>query len=399
MKTGTRTPIKVLSIGHSYAIALNRAILRELARDRSFAITVGAPRVLDGDLRRTACEPEPARSRLRMVALDATFTGYVNLLGYDAVQLARLIESDAFDIVFAWVEPWTLAARQIVDALGRRAVRFCFWTFQNLPRKYPRPFAAIEKRVVARADLWIAGTDAIRQVQIARGYPSRRARVLPHAVDATRFRPSASRTRQAMLRTLNLRAPVIGFAGRLVEEKGLDIVMAAVERLDASLPWSVLIMGAGPYETIVKSWARRRGRAARVRIRLLKHDDVPRYLAAVDLLLVPSQTRAHWREQFGRVVIEAFAAGVPVIASDSGALPYCAGNAARVIAEGDVAAWSHALDALLRDVGARRALARRGRARARQFSAPVVAADLGRIFRALHQKGGRGYRPAVTKDE
>ena len=57
------------------------------------------------------------------------------------------------------------------------------------------------------------------------------------------------------------------------------------------------------------------------------HDDVPEYLNAMDLLCAPSQTTARWREQFGRMLIEAMACGVPVVASRSGEIPYVVGDA------------------------------------------------------------------------
>ena len=84
-------PIRVLTIGHSYTIALNRAIVRELAKTRDFEITVVAPKFLLGDLRSVSIEPEPPASNLRIVALDATFSQFPQLLGYDAVQLTRVV--------------------------------------------------------------------------------------------------------------------------------------------------------------------------------------------------------------------------------------------------------------------------------------------------------------------
>ena len=67
------------------------------------------------------------------------------------------------------------------------------------------------------------------------------------------------------------------------------------------------------------------------------HDDVPAFLNAMDVLCAPSQTTARWREQFGRMLIEAMACGVPVIASRSGEIPYVVGDAGLVVDEADVA--------------------------------------------------------------
>jgi glycosyltransferase involved in cell wall biosynthesis len=376
------SPLRVLSIGHSYAVALNRAVLRSLATDTSFDVTVAAPRVLDGDLRRVRLEPEPAGSRLRVVALDATFTRHLNLLEYEPAQLATVAASRKFDVVMAWAEPWTLAARQVVRVLKPRQ-RFCFYTFHNLATERPSPFAGIEAEVVERADRWLASTEDIKRVLTGCGYPARLARVVPPAVDLTRFRPNRPGETRAILTRLGLNRPVIGFAGRLVEEKGLGIVMQALERQDRGAAWSWLIMGSGPCEKTLSAWARRRRWTDRVAVRLLKHDAMPRHVAALDMLLAPSRTTPHWREQFGRVVIEAFASGVPAVVSDSGALPFVGGDAVKVVGESDVNGWSRAIATLLADPDARTVLSQRGLVRARQFSAEAVAGTLASVFREM----------------
>jgi len=101
---------------------------------------------------------------------------------------------------------------------------------------------------------------------------------------------------------------------------------------------------------------------------------VPSYLNAMDLLCAPSQTTPRWREQFGRMLTESFACGVPVIASDSGEIPHVVGDAGVIVGEGDRGAWVAAVTSLLDDVERRDALSRRGRQRAESVYAwPIVA--------------------------
>lgn len=71
--------------------------------------------------------------------------------------------------------------------------------------------------------------------------------------------------------------------------------------------------------------------------------DVPPLLSALDVLCVPSLTTPKWREQFGRVIVEAMACGVPVIGSTSGEIPHVLGNAGLVVEEDNVQAWADAL--------------------------------------------------------
>jgi glycosyltransferase involved in cell wall biosynthesis len=106
----------------------------------------------------------------------------------------------------------------------------------------------------------------------------------------------------------------------------------------------------------------------------IRHDAVPTYLNAMDVLCAPSQTTAAWREQFGRMLIEAMACGVPVIATRSGEIPYVVEGTGILVEEHDEEALADAITRLLDDEGLRRRLAERALCRVRdQFAWPVVA--------------------------
>jgi len=94
----------------------------------------------------------------------------------------------------------------------------------------------------------------------------------------------------------------------------------------------------------------------------------------MDVLCAPSETTSQWREQFGRMLIEAMACGVPVIASRSGEIPHVLSDAGVLIEERDIAGLTQAIDSLLGDPGRRRELASKGLTRARErFAWPIVA--------------------------
>jgi glycosyltransferase involved in cell wall biosynthesis len=138
-------------------------------------------------------------------------------------------------------------------------------------------------------------------------------------------------------------------------------------------PWNALLVGSGPLQEALARWAAPHG--ARVRIITgVRHDEVPDYLNAMDVLCVPSRTTPGWREQFGRVLIEAFACGVAVVGSDSGEVPHVIDEAGLVVGEADEAGWVGALTRLLDDRALRREYGERGRARAHATYAWSVVA-------------------------
>jgi glycosyltransferase involved in cell wall biosynthesis len=175
--------------------------------------------------------------------------------------------------------------------------------------------------------------------------------------------------------------PVVGFLGRFVEEKGLTLLLRALEGV--CHPWRALFVGGGPLEPRLREWGRDHEGAVRI-LTTVRHQDVPRYLNAIDLLVAPSQTRPNWREQFGRMIVEAFATGVAVIGSSSGELPRTIGDAGLVVDEQDLDAWTRAIEMLISDADLRARYARSGLVRARErFALPTIARKHLELFERL----------------
>jgi phosphatidyl-myo-inositol dimannoside synthase len=140
----------------------------------------------------------------------------------------------------------------------------------------------------------------------------------------------------------------------------------------------------------LSEWAKDAGDAVRV-VTGVKHDEVPAYLNAMDVLCAPSLTTPRWREQFGRMLIEAMACGVPVVASDSGEMPHVVGDVGEIIPEGDAEQLRDCFTRLLEDSEHRMELSRRGRERAlREFALPAVAARHLDFFSDVLAGRGRG---------
>ncbi|MGH7925292.1 MAG: glycosyltransferase family 4 protein [Candidatus Binatus sp.] len=375
--------ISVLTIGHSYVVAENRALIREVARDPQFDVTVAAPMAFRSGLGPIELQPEPPGSSVKLKPLAARFTNWTQIFAYDRRGLATLIGNGAFDVVHAWEEPYIYAGYQIVRAMAKSDAAFCFRTAQNIDKRYPFPFSRFERAARERAQGWIAGGNLVFESMVRRGFPKERGRIITLAVDLDAFRPLAPERKQTVARDLGLRPPIVAYVGRLTRAKGIDLMMRAMDAVVGSTHWSLLVMGAGPMEGELRNWAAARGWNDRVQIRLVPHRDVPRYLGAADILLAPSQTGPRWREQFGRMVIEAFACGVPVLGSDSGEIPYVVGDAGKVLPESDAEKWAKAIIEMLGSAELRADMARRGFARVQAYSVAAVARQYRAYYRDL----------------
>jgi phosphatidylinositol alpha-1,6-mannosyltransferase len=367
-------PRRLLSIAHSYVVAMNRRLAHEMARvggDR-WEVTAVAPTYFHGgnDLRPVRLEtngPEPCR----IVAVPAYLTRRVHVFFYG--WRLRSLLAERWDLVHCWEEPYILVGGQVAWWLRHRTP-LVYRTAQSLNKKYPVPFNWIERYAMARAAGWIcSGTLVAKTLSERRGYAERPRDVIPLGVDVNCFRPDRA-ARESIHRKLGWgvdHPPVVGYLGRFVPEKGLEVLQRALDQVVT--PWRALFVGTGASEPSLRAWARAYG--DRVRICTdVKHDQVPAYLNAMDMLCAPSQTTPAWKEQFGRMVIEAFATGRAFLGSDSGEIPYVTADTGVIIGEQDVPGWARAIAGLLEDPARRADLGSRGLERAHtEFAWPVVA--------------------------
>ncbi len=108
-----------------------------------------------------------------------------------------------------------------------------------------------------------------------------------------------------------------------------------------------------------------------------------------DCLVLPSLTRRNWKEQFGRVLIEAMACEVPVIGSSSGEIPRVIADAGMVFQEGDISDLAKRIEMLLCDKELRASLGRKGRERVlARYTQKKVALDTYGIYEDLMSKQG-----------
>jgi glycosyltransferase involved in cell wall biosynthesis len=261
------------------------------------------------------------------------------------------------DIIHVEEEPDSLAAVEAVWArqLWASTARLVLFTWQNIRRKRRAAVEQLARYVLQHVDHVIAGNREATDVLYQQGYKGP-VTILPQlGVDTETFKPREAST---LRHQLGLGRFVVGFAGRFVPAKGLDILIKAAAQLNDS---HVLLVGRGPMQTMVESLAYSLGLAGRLTIiGAVPHHQVPLYLNAMDVLVLPSRTTPQWKEQFGHVLIEAMACGTPVIGSDSGAIPEVIDSAGLIFQESDENALADHLRRLAGNPDELRQMSQRG---------------------------------------
>jgi glycosyltransferase involved in cell wall biosynthesis len=302
--------------------------------------------------------PEPFDTVIQPIALNGR-----NHWHWYRGGLGSVMESIRPDLVHIDEEHYSFVTYQVLREATARGIPALFFTWQNLFKRYPWPFRAIEQYVFSHTLGAIAGNQEALQVLRRKGY-TRSVAVIPQfGTDPSTFQPAPSALRQQL--GLDPEALVVGYVGRLIPEKGLDTLLDAMLPLMARDPRRrLLFAGSGPWQETASARIQAAGMADRVVfVPWMPSARMPELMNALDILVLPSLTTPRWKEQFGRVLTEAMACEVPVVGSSSGEIPHVVGTAGKVFPEGDVDALRFILDELLTDASTRRDLGQRGRER------------------------------------
>lgn len=271
----------------------------------------------------------------RFYFLDCRFNGRFHLHHFPG--LGGLLDRLRPDLLHIDEEPYNLASGLAAFAARRRRIPSLFFAWQNLVRRYPPPFSLIE-RYCYRTCGAIAGTEQAARVLRTKGFAGPLATIPQFGIDPEMFASAASGPWAG-------EELVVGYAGRLVPEKGLTTLLQAAAMLDPAP--RLRIAGTGPLAGELRRAGADGPLAGRVEV-LGRFDSgqMPEFLNSVQVLVLPSLDRANWMEQFGRVLVEAMACERVVVGSDSGAIPLVVGDAGLIVPQADPGALARSLDRL-----------------------------------------------------
>lgn len=318
--------------------------------------------------------------RIRAFAPQAVYasTVFYGLLRA-RTKLPLVCRSVGNDVLRPWLGypyPWPSAA--VGAPRVQRALRWWLEHGQH-PDWVDRLFRRERERVMRSAALAqsgiLANSDFTAGLLSGLGVEAARIEVVSGGVDAQRFAPAPG-ARAAARAALGIAhdAIVLLTVCRLVEKKGVEVLLDAASRLAPKFPTlELVVVGDGRKRRSYEARAEALGIGHRVRFEgRVPHEAVPRYFWASDVFVLASYESRHAGgevrdvETMGRVLCEANAAGVPLVATRSGGTPSVVrdGHNGLLVAPDDAAALAGAIERVLSTPGLGASLVDAGRRRA-----------------------------------
>ncbi len=332
--------VRVLIVSKALIVGAYQRKAEELAKLPGMDLTVAIPPYWREGAHRIQLE----RAYLmgyKLVVLPMVFNGRYHVHFYR--RLGALLDSFQPHVFHIDEEQHNLATYQGMRLAATRSIPALFYTWQNIDQRYPPPFSFFERYNLRHAAYAMAGNAAAAAITREKGYKGPIAVIPQFGVDPEMFHLRTEADRGDRF--------VIGFvagAGRLIAAKGLHVLLDALGGLPGD--WELRVIGTGEAREPAEEQVRRLGISSKTTFLGTQASTVmPDVLRGFDLLVGPSLTTAHWKEQFGRMLVEAMSCGVSVIGSTSGEIPHVLGDAGVVTPEGDSAALRAAIARLMDD--------------------------------------------------
>jgi glycosyltransferase involved in cell wall biosynthesis len=368
--------MRILIVDHYGGEPMQQGFYRTLARAAGNTVTLLIPdRWSDGFVEHIG--KREAADNFRVIPAQTLFRGRT----HRAVTLGlwSLLRSERFDLLYVNAEPENF--QTLYALIGRKLfapfTKIILMSWRNVdfpkgvyPYRAPLLHSVCERVALHSIDALVAHNEAAKNILYPKG--STHIRLIPPWVDTETFLPG---DKEKSKHQLGIRGYTIGYAGRLITEKGVDLLLQASADLEFS--YELLIIGSGAEEKRLRGLAAQLGISDRIHwIGPIPRVRLPDHLLAMDVLVLPSRTTPLWREQFGRILIEAMACGVPVIGSDSAEIPRTIGSAGLTFPEGNAGALTQQLKLVHDDPALSLKLANHSRDRAKSIYSTNVIVNL-----------------------
>ncbi|MBI5700909.1 glycosyltransferase family 4 protein [Candidatus Saganbacteria bacterium] len=362
---------KVLFIWHAAVVETYQKYIAELAEHNDLEITLLMPKGnVEGSRYVEAFIPKNAKYKIIVGYLfypKDILIGFYPLLPYYLFKVKP-------DIIHMFEEPWhnIAAYMDLWSSIICPKAKLIFQTFQNQVEEYQKSWIRTQNWTFKRSSAAIACAEEMKDVLLHWGYKKPIHVVYP-GIETKLFSPQdPARIKDK----LGLKEFTIGYFGRMIKEKGIEDLIAACKKL--AFHYKLMFIGNGPDREYFKSIAQNA-----TFIDAVTPNEINEYYSALDVFVLPSRTTKNWKEQFGRVLVEAMLCGVPVIGSSSGEIPKVIGNAGLVFKEKDPNDLALKITSIRQDPGLARSLTTNGLSRGKIFDWKIVADKVYEAYKSL----------------
>ncbi|HEX2715270.1 MAG TPA: glycosyltransferase family 4 protein [Candidatus Acidoferrales bacterium] len=378
--------MRLLVVGHPLTIAWNQRKYVEMKRvEPGLRLRVVVPKQIHDTFSTYRWEAHPELGPGEVNPLASAFSRSHMTLILNPVGLGKVLHDFWPDVIHIEEEPhammavWTIGLR--VAICPQAAVTLFTW--DNLHRRHRFPLGALKNKLrcysLRRTAAVVCGNcDAERLLRKNDGYRGVTTVLPQFGLDPGDHTPGCEPALKARLGLGE--AIVVGYVGRLVPEKGLELLLEALASL-AEIPWKLILVGEGSLRARIHDHWMPRLPGRIVHVPAVPHAQVPGYLRCLDIFVLASYKTPRWKEQFGLTLAQAMMLGLPSIASSSGAIPEVAGPGALIFEEGNLESLRQALRTMLRAEPWRRELGAKAREFAlRHYTLQEIAASYLRVF-------------------
>ena len=258
------------------------------------------------------------------------------------------------NLIFCMAEPYSVTSLLVwLTAFFVKGNRFKFYCIatQNIYKDFPWPIKLIQSFVLQRCDgifaLGLEHESVVRRSGYDGPFFS-----FPLWFNSEMFKPRSYLESVKVFPDMNLSAfndlQILGFSGALKEEKGILDLLNFLKLWSGDFKdrYALFVCGSGPLASNVKKSL---GELEDLGLKThffgpLPADKMPNFFSLCDILVVPSRTKKHWKEQFGRIIVEAKACGCSVVGSDSGEIPVVIDHPDYIFSEGNFSELKRAIE-------------------------------------------------------
>lgn len=280
-------------------------------------------------------------SKCKIVAIKTFMNHHGATYFYQTIKLINSLNKFQPDIIHIHEEPWSISAFQTI-------ILSKFFLRKNKPKiiidsaaintKKILGFKSLENYVSRNCDVIFARNAECEMVLRERGCKNPIYH-LYNGVDEDLFFSLDNNNKIEQLKekySIPHEKKIIGFVGRMIHEKGIFDFLSAIKMLEKREydDKHFIMVGNGPEKENVVKYIQENDLNNHITVlNKVPSLKMPEIMNIIDLLILPSYSTAQWKEQFGRVLIEAMSCGKAVIGSNSGGIPEVIGNKGYIFPE------------------------------------------------------------------